>query len=339
MITRPRIRPLGLGDLLDESFRLYRRYFVNFVAIAALALVPYTLLSLLVQLPLQSQIETFQQQAASGADPFAGGSVWDFFGGLAFGVLGSVGIGLLYTIFVQPLLEGALARGISQGYLDRPVSLGDSFGAALRHSLGLIGARLIPALLSGLGLALILGISVGSIALLAGVNPARADDSAAFSQIGSALALVFCMFGLIVVFGIAALLLFVRLLFSSQAVVVEGRGPVAAIKRSWELTRGYYWRTLGYLLVIGLLVFLIGSLPATLITLPIQFVAPDQLQLQTVINTVVGAILNIIVMPFGLIAYTLMYYDLRIRKEGFDLEQQTTLLGLPQTGAAPLELR
>ena len=84
---------------------------------------------------------------------------------------------------------------------------------------------------------------------------------------------------------------------------------------------------------------LIGSLPASLITLPIQFLAPDQLRLQTVINTVVGAILNIIVMPFGLIAYTLMYYDLRIRKEGFDLEQQTTLLGLPQTGAAPLELR
>jgi hypothetical protein len=44
-------------------------------------------------------------------------------------------------------------------------------------------------------------------------------------------------------------------------------------------------------------------------------------------------------MPFNLIAYTLMYYDLRVRKEGFDLEQQAQNLLLSGIPMSPLESR
>lgn len=321
MIARPRIRPLGLSELLDESFRLYRHYFVVFVAISALVLVPYALISLVIQIPLQRQIEAIQTQATSGLDPLGAQSLWDFFGSLAFTVLGSVGVSLIYTILLQPLMEGALARTVSQGYLERPVSLGDSFGTALRNVVGLVGARLLPALFSAVGLGLLLGLSFGMIALTAGANPFEEEGAA--SRLVTGLGLIFCMFGLFVVAGILGLLVFVRLIFTSQAVVLEGRGAIDGISRSWALTRDYFWRTLGYVLVIALVVFFIAGVPALVITLPLQFLIPDQLMLQTVINTVVSTILNVIVTPFGLIAYTLMYYDLRIRKEGFDLEQQT----------------
>lgn len=334
MIARPRIRPLGLGELLDESFRLYRNYFVILVAVAAVVMVPYALLGLLVQIPVQDQIEAIQRQAAAGVDPLGDGSIWDFFGKLAFTVLGSLALSMLYTLLLQPLMEGALARGASQGYLDRAVSIGDSFSTSLRHILGLIGARLIPALIVSLGSGMVLAISVGSLALF-GINAAQSDPND-LSNLGTALGLVFCIFGLSIVLAIAALLIFVRLIFSVQAVVVEGRGPWAAVKRSWQLTTGYFWRTLGYVLVISLLVFLIAAIPALVVTLPVQFLLPDQFRLQTVISAVVNTLLNVFVTPFGLIAYTLMYYDLRIRKEGFDLEQQTALMRQSESGVAPL---
>lgn len=330
MIARPRIRPLGLGELLDESFRIYRSYFLIFVAVAALVLVPYTLLSLLPTLLFQGQIETLQQQAAAGLNPLDGQTLWQFFGGLLVGVLASVGVSMLYTIFLQPLLEGALAHGVSQAYLERPLGVGSSYGAALRHGLGLIGARLIPALLGVLATGLILGFSLGSIALLTGFNPA--SDQPDTSRIGAGIALIFCMLGLVLALSIIGLLIFVRLIFTPQAVVIEGQGAWSGITRSWALTRGYFWRTLGYVLVIGLLVALLTAIPGLVVSVPLQLLLPDQLRLQAVINSVTGAIFGVLVTPFSLIAYTLMYYDLRIRKEGFDLEQ-TSLLGMAEPGA------
>ena len=43
----------------------------------------------------------------------------------------------------------------------------------------------------------------------------------------------------------------------------------------------------------------------------------------------VGSVVGVIVTPFSAIAYTLMYYDLRVRKEAFDLEQRADQI-LPQ---------
>ncbi len=61
MLARPRIRSLSLSELLDESFRIYRRELLTLLAVAALVLVPYTILEYLLQLPFQDQILQLQQ--------------------------------------------------------------------------------------------------------------------------------------------------------------------------------------------------------------------------------------------------------------------------------------
>lgn len=336
MIARPRLRPLGLSELLDESFRLYRQYFVVFVAIAALVLVPFALINMLIQIPLQSQLAAFQPQNGSGLDPLGGQSVWEFFGSLVFVVLGSVGISLIYTILLQPLMEGALARAVSQSYLAQPVSVGDSFGTAMRNILGLVAARLLPALLTLLGFGLIAGITFGVTLMIVGTSLFTQDIGSLFGATIAPLLLFFGTFVLFVGLIIFGVILTVRLIFTSQAIVIEGRGPLEGIRRSWALTQGYFWRTLGYLMTIGLLVFIISAVSGAVLSVPLQILLSDQLMLQTLLNTVVGTLLNVIITPFGLIAYTLMYYDLRIRKEGFDLEHQAMqqMLGpnAPQLG-------
>jgi uncharacterized membrane protein len=61
--------------------------------------------------------------------------------------------------------------------------------------------------------------------------------------------------------------LLVRLYFYPFA-VAEGAGPIEAIQRSWDLTRGLFWKVFGFMIVAGLimmagvLVFGIGVLVA-----------------------------------------------------------------------------
>ncbi len=315
MQARPRLRPFSLGELLDESFRLYRREFVVLLAIAALVLVPYAVIEYLLQLPFQDRILRIQdaqlqqfQNPQPGADPFAGMTPMDFFGEILFASLLPLAFGMLYQIVFQPILQGALARAVSQRYLERAVSVGDSFGTALRRAPALIVAQLVP-----------FSIGLLTFGAMAGLFFGAVSTDTTFLPL---LLLGFFVSGLLVF--VLTIFLTVRFLFSSQAVVLEERGPIQAIKRSWRLTQDYFWRTLGYVIVIGLLLAIVGAITGGVIQGVVQLFLATNLQLVLLISTVISAVVEVCVTPFGMIAYTLMYYDLRIRKEGFDLQQQTT---------------
>lgn len=326
MIARPRLRQLGLGELLDETFRLYRNNFLDFVAIAALILVPYTIINFAIQLPFQTRLAQFQAQAGNPAT-FQNQLPVRMLGELAVWYVILIGTGLLYVIVFQPLLQGALARAISQRYLDRPTGIGDSFGAALRRSPALIGSRLIPTLLGSVSFGIVFGLFVAAFVLMlrtAGRGAAQARTSVPLVLLMVGLGFLLLLIASIVVGCVA-----VRIIFTSQIVMIEGRGPWASLVRSWRLTQRYFWRTLGFVIVIVLLVVLLSSIPTLAIALPVQFFAGQRTYL--IVASAVGGILNVIATPFAMIAYTLMYYDLRIRKEGFDLEQQTTAMLLPNS--------
>ena len=54
---------------------------------------------------------------------------------------------------------------------------------------------------------------------------------------------------LLLLFMIIALAISVRLILSSPAASIEKLGPVAILKRSWELTAGHFWRLFGFLVL------------------------------------------------------------------------------------------
>jgi len=95
-----------------------------------------------------------------------------------------------------------------------------------------------------------------------------------------------------------------------QAVVLENAGVGAALARSSQLSLGVKRHVLGTLLLV------------LLITTAISFGAGLLLgfiQSRVVTNVVLTAV-HIVIYPFFGIAETLLYYDIRIRKEGFDVE-------------------
>jgi hypothetical protein len=103
--------------------------------------------------------------------------------------------------------------------------------------------------------------------------------------------------------------------FVSTAVAVLESPPTssAALGRSWELTRGYKGKVFGTVFV-G---FLLLSIPGMGLSL---FTGPGASGVQALGVLAVQAILEVLLYPLLYVLPTVIYYDLRVRKEGFDLE-------------------
>src|SRR5438105_13540126 len=103
---RARLRPMGIGDILDETFRLYRENFMLFVATCAVLEVPAQIINVLIRLsapvatlPMPSQSLTLEQSSALAAGSAASS------------------IGALIEAFATAIITAALAVAISNRYL------------------------------------------------------------------------------------------------------------------------------------------------------------------------------------------------------------------------------
>jgi hypothetical protein len=114
---------------------------------------------------------------------------------------------------------------------------------------------------------------------------------------------------------------FIRLSLVAPAVMVEDLGPRAALRRSWELVRDYWWRTFALILVLSLMAAVVAAGPALLLISIITLITRNFDQF--VVDVVSGAVTvvsSLIFTPLQLIAITLYYFDQRVRKESFDIE-------------------
>jgi hypothetical protein len=127
------------------------------------------------------------------------------------------------------------------------------------------------------------------------------------------------MLGLIV-FVIPGLILISGLALASVTLVLErGLGPIAAMSRSWELTSGFRWKVLVTVFVAWLFL-----LVPSMIVAVIAAIGGAVTGWSPLISTVLSGMLQIFAYPFLYVVITVLYYDLRVRKEGFDLEVLAT---------------
>jgi hypothetical protein len=104
--------------------------------------------------------------------------------------------------------------------------------------------------------------------------------------------------------------MYARLFASLPIVVIERKSPLAAVHRSWSLTNGLHRHTLATL---GL-VYVVFVAPYFLTVTILSRVHHPTLIAAT--STAIAAVIA----PFGRTAITFLYYDLRVRKEGYDIE-------------------
>jgi hypothetical protein len=107
------------------------------------------------------------------------------------------------------------------------------------------------------------------------------------------------------------------------ALLVEDLRGVGALRRSFGLTQGAWWATLGRLATAYLLVIAIGALLSGVIIAPF-----DEASLAALIAQAVASLLtSLFTTPFVAAVTTLVYFDLRARKEGFDPRPPVPLPG------------
>ncbi len=105
---------------------------------------------------------------------------------------------------------------------------------------------------------------------------------------------------------------------SYPALLAEDVRGSKALGRSFRLTKGRWWPTFGALLVMYLIVLVISGIlgllfGATLIG------SLDNEAVAAVLTTIVNTLSSLITLPLFAAVLTIIYYDLRVRKEGFDL--------------------
>jgi hypothetical protein len=157
--------------------------------------------------------------------------------------------------------------------------------------------------------------------------------SFAMSRLGAIL-LVTLLVGLSAVGGfillfIPGIIILVRLSAATVVVVVEDLRGRKALGRSWRLVKGHSWRVFFTLL----LAVLIAVVISIILAIPFAFGALKPGLSGGILRFLGASLSGIITRPFLALVTTLLYFDLRIRKEGLDLAIMARDLGTSPRGA------
>ncbi|MBI4673331.1 MAG: hypothetical protein HY741_16900 [Chloroflexi bacterium] len=317
--TTPPLRPMGAGDILDQAIRIYRRNFVPLVSIVAIIHVPLMLLqvlSVVLMFPLSGT-----PSSPFGISDASSLNSTSFLAGQAVTYLAVI-ITAIATIFQN----AALAAFVSERFLGRPSSVRQAYGRAFGRWLSLsIAAVLI--FLANLVLVIVL---VGFILIpLLGIGALGSSSSSTASALLGIFYIALCC--LLIPAILVSIFIDIRWVFFEQAIVLENYNSTGGLGRSWKLVKGTFWRVLGMVFVLALMVSLFSAGPVYLITI-LAFLLPTP-GLALILNPIIQSLVVIVMTPLQFAALTILYYDLRIRKEGFDLQVQ--MQGLPDPTAGP----
>ncbi|HZT95490.1 MAG TPA: hypothetical protein VFB34_01510 [Chloroflexota bacterium] len=281
----PRLRPMTFTDLIDATVSLYRRNFALFAGVVAVLAVPEAIINTLLTISTVSSPITTSK--ANGSTNFHFNPVFPVAAGA------TAVIGFLFGI----VITGALAQAISARYLGEPMTVGRAYGSV---GVGRFAALAAASVLSGIVIALPVIVAAGIFVLLLVAH-------------APVIAIVLAAIVLFVAGAVLAICIWVRLQFIPQAIVIERLSIGGGFRRSWALVSGSAWRVFGIVLLISLIVGgiegVVGLVFAGVLSV---FSHPAA--------TLVSSLVDTLILPAQFGAFTLLYYDLRVRKEGFDLE-------------------
>jgi hypothetical protein len=128
-ISLPQLRPLSMGQIMDQAIRLYRRNFVAFVGIVALVQIPIVAVEFLVTLTVISTGDEFNTFGTSFGYEFLLSQLLSF-------------------ILIQGLGTAAMTRAVSDNYLGEKTGSLQAFRKIGRSWLSLIGALIVCGLMA-----------------------------------------------------------------------------------------------------------------------------------------------------------------------------------------------
>jgi hypothetical protein len=261
----PGLRPLSFGELLDQVFRVYRRRFGAFVALALILTLPVLLFQAAGSGAQMGYVLDLMQNRlpltdGTSAPPLAPNLVL-------------TAASYIVSLAILPFTMGTLVVAALRLIDGRPLELAPIFRVVLHRYFALLGL--------------------------------------AFLYAATALSLLCLPVGI---------WLLVRFSVAVPALIAEQAGPVRALGRSWALSEGGWWRTFGLLAVLYLIAYVVGSVLG-LFGLPLLLVPFLPSMVRGALYVAVSGLSGALVLPLTSIAVALLYVDLRVRREAYDLDQ------------------
>ncbi len=300
------LRPLGIGEIFDRAVTIYVQNFLVFAAILLAVFLPlgcaeYFFFGNAAQITDMAKILAPSMTAAQ-VGLFAAYAVWGF--------------------ALLPLGNMAVASGVAALYVGKRPDVRSCYATALRGWLRVIGFMLLMGIVAAALLA-VLFLLIVVVNVLITILGAVAGGAA----IGLTI-VVEVVIGIFSVFLILSGILIAVLIgaFGSYAIAIERTEPVKAL--SSAVARIFNRREFGraLLMLLSWLLFQIGAdvasfAAATLVLLVLH---------SMVLYVALGIAIDIAVGGFSTVLLAVYYYDVRVRREGLDLEAR-----LQQLSEAP----
>ena len=181
-----------------------------------------------------------------------------------------------------------------------------------------------------IGLLIIVASQVATGACFKAVSGAYLDEEAGWreslrfarSKLGSLLWLSFLLIVLIVPAFLACILPAVYLwgawAVATPVLLFDGEKGWSALKRSRELVKGRWWPTVGVLVLMSILTSLVSAVFLGLFAGVVS--VSDNEVAAAVADAIAQTASTALTTPLSAAVVTVLYFDLRVRKEGFDLE-------------------
>ena len=311
-----KLQAIGFGEILDTIFSLYRTHFLSLLGIASGYFMTIAIVISIVFL-------------ATSVGWSVRASIW-------VPIVIAIFVGLSLFVVSRLVFAGA------EVCLGNPISV----GAVLRQGRQQFLPYFIGSLLFGIITILCVSVSGFVLGLLM-MSYIRSTIGTGGVEVGTVNFILRILVPLLMV-GIVGFFITYWSFFVS-ATLLEGTSMRVGFRRSRELISGRRWRVMGTVIAIFLLAFAIGFILRTVFAFLLFFTGLEgagnflevvqwmalwelptklsELRLSYVLMYLINLGIDTFTMPIWVIGFTRLYFDQRIRKEGFDIEVMATHRG------------
>ncbi|KMJ59481.1 hypothetical protein AB685_00955 [Bacillus sp. LL01] len=288
-------KPKGFGEILDQTFRISKYKFKDFITILLLLVGPVYILQALIELAAG---KSFLRQEGGGATWYEQMmNNFELTEETSTNFAADIGLGFvsLLILFTYPVAQAAILIGVNHIKHNREFT----FGALIKQAFGrfapLIGSTLLYIIIA-------FGIIVGFV--FVGIF-----TSVIVIAMDMVIGIIISIVLTIALFLIGAFLL-TRWSFYFGSVVLDRNSP--GLTRSWRLSKGRTFKLIGIYIIFFLITLTIGAA----VELSFQIVLGNSVLLGLIVSFT--TLFTSLIMSVG---YAVMYLDLKVRHDADDLRE------------------
>lgn len=286
-------KPMGLGEILDQTFQLVKKHFVPFSIVLLILTGPYYLFGLLASFLGGTAI--FQQSFTSSGNivkdiinRFSGQGVGLPSFHLNAGMITFAVISGILSIILIPMAKASLIIATGQLQENEQLNIKKIIKRAFSRFWPLLGSTMV----FGLCITGILVVAFLFLFLIPAVPPLG----------------IFIIIILFIAIMLFLIYLSIRWNFYFPAVIFDKVAP--GLGKSWQLTKGNFWRLVGVLIVL----YLITSIISNVINLFITMILGA-----SILSSFISDLVKIFSDMIAYVGIAVVYFDLCIRNESKDL--------------------